>query len=447
MDISGVKNVDPSKAVIKHSRKKGRVVLVFFILIIACVVAFWLNNKPKDVKTVSANRDESAVPVSFTSVKRQSIPVQIRAIGNVEATSIVSIKSMISGELTKIHFKQGQEVKKGDLLFSIDSRPLEATLNQAKAALAKDEALVKQYQSQVERDRALQQNAQKEAERYEQLAQQGIVSHELAEKYLTDARSAGATIDVDLAAVKNAEAATEADRANITNAQVQLSYASIYSPISGRTGNLAVYEGNLVRATDTSPLVTIAQVSPIFVTFSVPEKELSKINQYRNDIIVDVSIPNDEKHSTKGKLSFVDNTVDQSTGTIKLKATFEDKDGILWPGQFVNVIMTLTTIDNALVVPSEAVQIGQDGTFVYLVNNEKAEIRPISTGPSINGVTVIEKGLMDSDTIVTDGQLRLFPGAKVAAKNNQNNQNNQNNPNSNNSSNSSNSSNPNNHKR
>lgn len=421
MDMDDVKNVDTPKVVLTHPRKKSRVIVVFLILISACSIAFWLNNKPKEVKP-SATREEAAVPVSITSVKRQSIPVQIRAIGNVEATSIVSVKSMTSGELTKIHFKQGQEVKKGDLLFSIDSRPLEAALNQAKAALAKDEALVKQYQSQVERDQALQQNAQKEADRYEQLYEKGIVSRELVEKYQTDARSTGATINVDLAAVKNAEAAMESDRAAIANAQVQLSYATIYSPISGRTGNLVVYEGNLIRATDTTPLVTIAQESPIFVTFSVPEKELAKINQYRNDISVNAYISNDEKHTVSGKLSFIDNTVDQSTGTIKLKATFENQESLLWPGQFINVVMTLTSINDALVVPSEAVQVGQDGTFIYAVTNDKAEIRPVTTGPSVNGVTVIEKGLTDSDIIVTDGQLRLFPGAKVSAKTNSNNQ-------------------------
>lgn len=393
------------------SRRFPRVGSFLGLLVIIIGIGYWFGSKTKDAKPVS---DDTTVSVKVATVAKTAVPIQIRAIGNVEATSIVSVKAMISGELTKIHFKQGQDVKQGDLLFSIDARPYEAALNQAKATLARDEALVKQYQSQVEKDRAQQRNAQLEAERYVTLHKEGIVSSELVDKYQADAASSSAIVQADLAAVKNAEAALEADKAAIANAQIQLSYTTIRSPLTGRTGNLAVYEGNLIRANDTTALVTIAQVSPVFVTFAVPEKDLVRINAFRKaGIHVDVSFPQDEQHPISGKLIFVDNTVDNTTGTIKLKASFDNSEGRLWPGQFVNVILTLTIQPDAIVVPTEAVQTGQDGSFVYAVAGGKADIRRITTGATMNGLTVVEKGLEPKEMVVTDGQLRLFPGAKV----------------------------------
>lgn len=411
-------NTPITQAKVTGKRRIVRVVLILLIILSCSAAGFWLNNRPKENKGGGGAREEAAVPVKAMPISHQNIPVQIRALGNVEATSIVAVKSMINGELTKIHFQPGQEVKKGDLLFSIDSRSLMASLDQAKAALAKDEAIVKQAQSQVARDRATQQNNQREADRYQQLYNQGISSREVVEKYQADALSSNAVIDVDLAAVKSAEASTAADRAAIANAELQLNYATIYAPTSGRTGNLDIYVGNLIRANDTTPLVTIAQVAPIYITFSVPEKELANINLHRKEVTVEAFLPNDEAHPLTGTLSFIDNSVDQTTGTIKLKATFDNHEQRLWPGQFINVVMTLTTNPNALVVPSEAVQTSQDGKYIYVIVADKAELRPVTTGITINGVTVIEKGLTDTDTVITDGQLRLSPGAKVTVKTN-----------------------------
>jgi multidrug efflux system membrane fusion protein len=297
----------------------------------------------------------------------------------------------VAGELQKIHFKQGQEVQKGDLLFTIDPRPLQAALDGAVGQLGKDKA-------QLE-------NANVLAVRYQKLYEDGISSKELAEQ--------------NRASAETFAAAVRADQAAVENARIQLSYATIRSPINGLSGNLVVYEGNLVKANDTTPLVMIAQSSPVYVTFSVPEQELARINRYRAEkaLQVDAAAPGDEAHPLSGDLTFVDNMVDATTGTIKLKATFANKEKRLWPGQFVNVSMTLTEQADAVVVPSQAVQVGQDGSYVYIVKSDlTAEPRPVKIGPVAGGVSVVDSGLAAGERVVVDGQLRLFPGAKVELK-------------------------------
>jgi multidrug efflux system membrane fusion protein len=331
------------------------------------------------------------VPVSAALVGRQTVPIQVKAIGNVEAYNAVAVRSVVAGELTRIHFRQGQEVRKGDLLFTIDQRPLKSALDQAEGTLAKDKA-------QLE-------NAKVLAVRYQKLFEDGISSKELADQNRTAA-------DTFAAAVR-------ADEAAVENARVQLSYATIRSPIAGLAGNLVVYEGNLVKANDTTPLVTIAQSSPVYVTFSVPEQELSRINRYRaaNTLRADAAAPGDEARPLSGDLTFVDNMVDTTTGTIKLKATFANREKRLWPGQFVKVTLTLAEQPDAVVVPSQAVQIGQDGPYVYIVRTDlTAEPRPVKIGPAAEGVSVVTAGLEPGERVVTDGQLRLFPGAKVELK-------------------------------
>ena len=331
------------------------------------------------------------VPVTAVTVAERSVPLTTKAIGNVEAYATVAIRALVSGELVKIHFKQGQEVNKGDLLFTIDPRPLQAALDQAEGTLEKD-------RSQLANSRALE-------ARWKRLFEEGIASKEDWDTYRTNAETQAGLVRADVAAVDNA--------------RVQLSYATIRAPLSGMTGNLLVYEGNLVKANDTTPLVTITQATPIYVTFAVPEGELGKVNRARaaGSVRVEAALPSDEAHPVAGVLSFVDNAVDATTGTIRLKATFDNASQRLWPGQFVKVTLTTGVEANALVVPTQAVQTGQDGPYVYVVKGDlTVEARPVKPGPAAEGVVVIAKGLAAGERVVTDGQLRLSPGAKVELK-------------------------------
>lgn len=331
------------------------------------------------------------VPVSAAGVIQKTVPVQIKAIGNVEPYSTVSVKSQIGGILTRVHFKEGQDVKKGDLLFTIDPRRYEAALKQAEANLAKDIA-------QLE-------NARKEVSRYEELVKKGYVAQEQYDQVLTNATALESTVN--------------ADKAVVENARLQLKYCYIYSPVNGRTGDLIVNEGNLIKANDDNPMVTINQIQPIYVNFSVAEQYLSEIKKYMSSsrLKVEVVIGKDESHPETGILTFMDNTVDTTTGTIKLKATFPNRERRLWPGQFVDAIMTLTAQPDAVVVPSQAIQTGQSGLYIFVIKNDlTVESRPVVVARSLNGETVIEKGLRPGEKVVTDGQLRLVPGAKVEIK-------------------------------
>src|SRR5690242_18170361 len=285
---------------------------------------------------VQAVKPQSAgAPVRVATVASRTMPVELQAIGNVEAISIVSIKAQISGQLMRVHFKEGDFVKKGQLLFTIDRAPFEAALRQAEGTLAKDEA------------QSL--NSKLDAERYQGLGKQGVVS-----KQQVDAAGAAA----------NAMAATvAADKAAVETAKINLQYTTIYSPINGRTGNVGVKEGNLVKANDVPILVTINQIEPIYVSFAVPEQQLAEIKQYSTAKPLGVdAAPQGSSQHFQGKLSFIDNAVDMTTGTIRLKATFDNRQHVLWPGQFVDVSMTLTTHPNALVIPSSALQTGQNGS-------------------------------------------------------------------------------------
>ena len=331
-----------------------------------------------------------SVPVTVAQVVEKSVPVEVHAIGNVEAYSTVSVKAQVEGTIEKAYFKEGQDVKQGDLLFTIDARPFKATLQQAEANLARDQA-------QLE-------NANAQSERYEKLYKDGIVSKEQYDTFRTNADALAAAV--------------RADQAAIERAKIDLDYCTIRSPMEGRTGSLLVHPGNLVKSNDTI-LVVINQISPIYVSFSVPEQHLSAIRRHMasSRLPVTVTIPQEEQHPSEGTLTFVNNTVDTSTGTIRLKGTFPNRDHRLWPGQFVNAALRLSTQANAVVVPNQAVQTGQNGYFAYVVKSDMtAELRPIVPGNQVGGETVIEKGLQPGDTVVTDGQLMLFPGAKVEVK-------------------------------
>ncbi len=363
----------------------------------------------------AAPRSEG-VPVTTGVITQKDVPLELRAIGAVEAYSVVAVKSQVGGELTKVHFAEGQFVGKGDTLFTIDPRPYETSLKQAEANLAKSTAMAQQAEANLGRDIAQAKNATAQAQRYASLLESGLVSRDQFEQYRTSSDALNETVQADKANVETTRKAIDADRATVQSARLQLGFTTVRAPIDGRTGSLVAYQGNLIRTSDTTPLVVINQVNPIHVTFSVPEKQLPEIKSYmaKGKLKVQVSPPNDEAHPEPGAVDFVDNAVDNTTGTIKLKASFTNQGRRLWPGQFVNVVLTLTTQSGAVVAPSQAVQTGQQGQFVYVVKpDQTVEMRPVVVAHATEGDTIIESGVKPGDVVVTDGQLRLVPGAKV----------------------------------
>jgi multidrug efflux system membrane fusion protein len=302
--------------------------------------------------------------------------LQVKAIGAVEACSNVSVKTQVTGELTGVHFKEGADVSQGQLLFTLDKRSFEAALKQAQGMLSRDQAQAANARNQANRSRALN--------------QAGVVSKEEYDRLQSEADA------LDAAVI--AQAAVE-------NARVQLVYCSIYSPINGRTGPLMIHQGNMIKANDTPFLVSINQVQPIYATFTVPEQNLADIKRYsgRGKLRVEAFIPNDTRGPASGWLSFIDNTVDQATGTIKLKGEFPNSDRRLWPGQFVDVVLTLAQQPNAIVVPSQALQNGQQGQFVFVVKPDMTvEARTVILDRSTGGQAVIAKGLTPGEQVVTD---------------------------------------------
>ena len=356
---------------------------VFGLMLLAIFSSGCSNEKSK--KPVSA-----PIPITVSTAIQKTVPVQLRAIGNVQAYSTVTVKSRVGGELVRVHFTEGQDVKKGELLFTIDPRPYEAALKQAEANLGRDLAQAK--------------NAQEDARRYEFLIQTGVVARQQYDKFRTDADALEATV--------------LADRAAVENAKIQLGYCFIRSPIDGRTGSLIVQQGNIIKAEDIN-LVVINQIIPINVAFSIPEQFLPEIKKYmaKGKLQVEALIPMNEASPEKGVITFIDNAVDSNTGTIRLKGTFANREKKLWPGQFVNVVLTLTTEPNAIVVPSQAIQTGQEGQYVFVVKQDlTVESRPVVAGRTVESQTVVQKGLNADEKVVTDGQLRLYPGAKVEIK-------------------------------
>jgi membrane fusion protein, multidrug efflux system len=362
---------------------------------------------------------QEGVPVVTGIVSQKDVPVELRVIGAVEPYSVVAVKPQVSGELTKAHFTEGQFVNQGDTLFTIDPRPFETALRQAEANLAKSTAQEKQAEANLARDEAQSRTATSQAERYSSLLDGGVVSRDQYEQISSNAAALVESVRADKANVETARKAIEADKASVQSARLQLSFTTVRAPIEGRTGSLVVHQGNLVRVGDTTPLVVINQVNPIRVTFSAPEKQLSEIRNYmaKGKLVARVSQPNDDQHPEIGAVDFVDNAVDNTTGTIKLKATFTNKERKLWPGQFVNVVMTLTTRVGATVAPTQAIQTGQQGQFVFVVKpDQTVEMRPVVITHTDANYSVIESGLKPGEIVVTDGQLRLVPGAKVKTR-------------------------------
>lgn len=381
--------------------------------------AIWVLTACSGNRT-NAKTEASPIPVRIASVVQKDVPVEVIAIGNVQAYSTVSVKSLVSGELMDVFFKEGQEVQKGEVLFKIDSRPFEAALRRAEGNLARDQAQAKQAEANLAKDTAQAKNAETQSSRYENLYKEGVVAKEVYDQFRTSAESNDATLQADRAAIEYAAATIRSDRAAIENAKLDLENCTIRSPINGRTGYLIVHQGNIIKANDVPPLVVINQIQPIYVTFSVPEQHLTEIKRQMaaGNLEVSVVVPKSEGHTVVGVLTFIDNMVDITTGTIRLKGTFANQERLLWPGQFVNVVLTLSRRPNALLVPSQAVQSSQTGQYVFVVMPDlKAEYRSIKIGATVRNEIIVEQGLMAGEEVVTDGQLRLTAGARVEVKN------------------------------
>jgi multidrug efflux system membrane fusion protein len=330
-------------------------------------------------------------PVVVSEAATAAVPITLSTIGTVQASSTVAIKSQIDGQILQVHFTEGQAVKKGQLLFSLDPRPLEAALRQAEANAAKDKALL--------------QKARTDLSRVSDLAKKDFATQSRLDEMRANAAALEATV--------------RADEALIEVAKLRLEYTNISAPIAGRAGSILVHAGNLVKANDTNALVVVNQTKPIHVQFSVPEANLGEIarRMAEGKVTVSASIPNDTRDSIEGVLTFVNNTVDATTGTIQLKATYDNPDERLTPGQFVNVVVNLATIPQAVVVPSTAVQAGQQGQFVFVVKADNTvEVRPVKTGASHGALVVIEQGVRPGEKVVIEGQLRLRSGTRVVPR-------------------------------
>jgi multidrug efflux system membrane fusion protein len=359
-----------------------------FLVAVLAAAAFFIFQANRGSRA-DPQKSAPAVPVTTASVSTKTVPVRVSAIGNVEPYTTVAVKARVDGQIVSVHFKEGDEVRQGSVLFEIDPRPFAATLKQAQANLLKDRALL---------DRANEQE-----KRYKDLLAKNFISADAYEQVRTNAETAKATV--------------AADEAAIESAKLSLDYCTIRSPITGYAGRIQIQQGNLVKANDTNPLVTVNQVVPVFASFSIPEQNIADVrkHQAQGDLRVQATFPNSAHAPVAGKLSFLDNTADTTTGTIRLKAEFTNTDKALWPGQFVNVVLTLYEQKDAVVTPSAAVQNGPAGQYVFVVKPDMTvELRNIKVSRAEGDETVVASGLAPGDQVVTAGQLRLAPGSRVS---------------------------------
>ena len=356
------------------------------------------------------------VPVMVADAVQRMVPLQVSAVGNVQAFTTVGVKSQVAGEIKEVHFTEGRDVKRGDLLFTIDPRPFETALRQAEAALGQRQAEVSQARANIARDLAQHEWLRTQEGRYRELLDKELIAREQYEQIRANAAAMEATVRAVRAAEENARAAATAAQAAVESARLQLSYTKIHAPIDGRTGNLLVQRGNVLKANEDNPLVVIAQVEPIYASFGVPEQQLGAIRQHQAGAALKTEARVPGHGSETGALTFLNNTVDPATGTIQLKATFPNTKKVLWPGQFVEITLTLATED-AVVVPSQAIQAGQQGPFVFVVKPDlRVESRKVQAGRRLERETIVTSGLKPGERVVTDGHLRLVPGAKVDIK-------------------------------
>lgn len=375
---------------VQFNKPAARVAAFCLVVVLAGIMFLPACASKTDADASAKPAGRPPVPVLVGTVTQATVPVSLNVIGTGEAYSTVSIKSLVQGEVQRVYFRQGQYVRQGQLLFSIDPTPFEAVLEQAQASLAKDQAQLQFAQAQDQRNT--------------DLFKQGIVSRDQYDQYR--------------AAAAQSAAAVRADEAAVQTAKIQLGYCSIRSPLDGLTGALQVDPGNLVKVNDVA-MVVINQIEPIYVDFSVPQQHLQEIKdkQARRPLRVEAIIPHEPNNPEWGTLTFINNTVDASTGTILLKGTFPNARHRLWPGEFVNVVLDVSSHDNAVLAPSPAVQTGQKGNYVYVVNpDHTVKYQPVTVGSVYKGDTVIQSGLQPGQTVVTDGQLLLYPGARIMVK-------------------------------
>ena len=389
-------------------------------MVIVFILILLLAGCSSEKAAAVAQQQAPAAPVLVSKAMLKSVPIEIQSVGNAEAYSSVSVKSQVGGELTVVDFKEGTDVRKGDRLFVIDPRPYESQVAQAEAALAKDKAQLQAAQANLSKEIAQEEFAQAQAKRYSELLQKGLLAPDSAEQINAQAKAASEAVRADRAEIDSMQANIAADQAALDRAKLQLEYCTIRSPIDGRTGQLMVKQGNVVKATDVE-LVTINQLHPIYVTFTVPEINLPliKARMAAGKVSVVVYLQGQDEAVETGTLTFVENIVDSATGTIRLKALFDNRADKLWPGQFVRVVVRSNDSSNSIVVPVTAVQTRQDGKFVFVVKPDMTvEARAVLTGRTIERDVVIEKGLSEGESVVTTGQLRLVPGSRIQIKTN-----------------------------
>jgi multidrug efflux system membrane fusion protein len=366
-----------------------------------------------------------AVPVRAVRAILEDVPLEIAAVGNVEAMDRVEVKSRVAGQINRVAFEEGQNVTKGQLLFSIDRETLERQVLEEQANLERDAAMEQQARAVVARDAAAEKQSQSEADVARQLGTLGVISGQRVNQLVTTSDTSQAALRADQAAVEAATGTTRADRARLAETQLQMRFTDVVSPISGRAGAVAVKAGNMVRDNDTT-LVTVLQLAPIYVTFGIPEQDLPEVRRLNaaSQLIVNASIDgtNGSAPAIEGHLAFIDNTVDTTTGTIRLKAVFPNTDNAFWPGEFVNVRLRLGMEPGRIVVPESSIQEGLDGKYVWVIKSGTASIVPVAvqrtyrppTGPE---QAIVGSGIMPGDMVVSEGQLRLTPGASIAILN------------------------------
>jgi len=443
------KKNSPGKYSIKTRLLFASAALIIFSLIIFLFAKangiFGSNDQPSNGKPGQKDSDSGPVPVTVALAKSAVLPLEIRNIGNVEPFSIVNVIAQVGGQLTNVYFTQGQYVKKGELLFQIDPRPYEAQLaqaeanvardksqiNSARANLEKDMAMARQAQANLNKDMASQNYADVEVQRYLTLVKEGAVSHEQSDQMKTNAETADATVASDKAALENAQAVIDSDKAAVLTAQanlkadqaaadnlrIQLGFTKIFSAVDGVTGALNVYQGNVVRANDTTPLVIINQIQPIYVSLSVPEVHLPAVRESISEGSIKVSARvggNKKDTISGGTLAFIDNSVDKTTGTIRLRASFPNTNKLLWPGEFTDVIVTLPGAKPQIVVPTSAIVNDQQGQSVFVVRHDNTvELVTVQVDRTYGDDSILSEGLKEGDVVVIDGQLKLLPDSVV----------------------------------
>jgi len=361
-----------------------------------------------------------AAPVEVGTVVRRDVPVQLRTVGTVVATATVEVRPQVSGLLQSVHFAEGEDVRTGDLLFTIDPRPLDAAIEEARASLARQKAQAGQASASLARNQAELRQAQAQRERYEGLLERGFSTPEQVEELRTGQASLEAAVRADRAAIATASAAIQAEEARVRLAELNRAYAEIRSPIEGRAGELLADPGNLVSPSASSPLVVLHQVAPIEVAVAVPQQHLAALRARVSSaagLTIAVTPQGDAGEPIEGAATFVDNAVDAASGTVRVKGRFENGDRRLWPGQLVEAVLTLDTLPGATVTPAAAVLTGQSGPHAWVVRADgTVEDRLLTLGPESGDHVVVRSGLDAGETVVVDGQLRLVPGAAVAVR-------------------------------